>query len=276
MNRHDEEEDMITTGTVRSGGIEIAYTESGSGEPVILLHGGESGRSQYDVFSPLLGEGIRAIAYDQRDTGDSRNTGDPYTMADLAHDCATLIRGLGLERAHVFGSSYGGALALQVGISEPDVVQTLVIGATMLDFAAGIASNVASTISKQTEEERNRMMLNGLLSEAGQHNPELVAECRAVLIQRTEEQHTRRMSAVFSFDATDQVGGIRAPTLLFHGEDDPIVGVDQGRLIVGSIPGARLEVLPGLRHGLTLEGKNLTAALLRDFVLAHPLDTAAR
>lgn len=56
---------------VVAGDVSIAYSDTGSGEPMVLIHGGESGRTQYEAFAPLLGAGIRAIAYDQRDTGES-------------------------------------------------------------------------------------------------------------------------------------------------------------------------------------------------------------
>jgi len=123
------------SGRVSVGAVEIAYRDSGSGQPLVLLHGGESAGSQYDVFRPLLGEGIRAISYDQRDSGETRNPDTPYGMDDLARDCAGLIRGLGYERAHIFGSSYGGALALQIAVTVPEIVQTLTVGAAVAKFA---------------------------------------------------------------------------------------------------------------------------------------------
>ncbi len=69
---------------IASNGVEIAYAAFGSGEPVVLLHGGEGSRAQYDTLHPLLGNGIRAITYHQRDTGDSHNPPTTYRMEDLA------------------------------------------------------------------------------------------------------------------------------------------------------------------------------------------------
>jgi pimeloyl-ACP methyl ester carboxylesterase len=255
--------------TVRVGEIEIAYAASGAGEPVILLHGGESTHIQYDTFRPLLGDGIRAIAYDQRDSGASVNPPEPYGIPDLAADCAALIRGLGYRRAHIFGSSYGGFIALQVAVSAPDVVQSLTVGATFPD-ASALRAPVAAEIVELSPSQRDARMLAFALSERGQANEEMVAELRSILVHRAPEVDARRLAAITGFDLTGRLPEITAPTLLIYGEDDPAARPAIGRRIADAIPGARLEVIPGARHGITVEFAQDTARLLRDFVLAHP------
>jgi 3-oxoadipate enol-lactonase len=256
-------------GTVEAGAIKIAYAESGAGEPVILVHGGESTHVQYDAFRPLLGDGIRAIAYDQRDSGATVNPPDPYGIPDLAEDCAALIRGLGCERAHLFGSSFGGFIALQVAVSVPDVVQSLTVGATFAD-ASALQAPVASEIVALSPAQRDARMLAFALSERGQADEEVVAELRAMLVHRSPEADARRLAAIAGFDLTGRLSEITAPTLLVYGEDDPVATPEVGRKIADAIPGARLEVVPGARHGITVEFAQKTARLLREFVLAHP------
>src|SRR5882757_5057689 len=200
---------MSDSGRIRAGAVEIAYSASGAGQPLVLLHGGESARSQYDTFRPLLGYGIRAIAYDQRDSGDSSNPGSSYGMDDLARDCAALIRGLGYERAHVFGSSYGGALALQIAVTVPEIVQTLTVGATVARFA-GASQTATQTLTEQSAERRHQLMIRNLLSERAQRLPEQVAECSAALVRRGPEQHARRMEALFRYDVVDLLACVGA------------------------------------------------------------------
>ncbi len=203
------------TGRVDAGDIGIAYTESGSGEPLVLLHGGESGRIQYDVFRPLLGDGIRAIAYDQRDTGDSTNPDAPYDLEDLARDCAALIRGLGYERAHVFGASFGGLVALQLAISVPEVVRTLSVGATVARVAF-VPGSVTGDIVDLPPDRRARKMLDFVLTPEGRASEQLVAETMAVLVHRPAAQDARRLDAVRGVDLTDRLSAITAPTLLVY------------------------------------------------------------
>ncbi|MCS7480438.1 alpha/beta fold hydrolase [Umezawaea endophytica] len=261
---------MTTTpNRVKTGEIEIAYAESGAGEPVILLHGGESTRVQYDTFRPLLGGGIRAIAYDQRDSGESVNPPTPYDIRTLAEDCAALIRGLGYERAHIFGSSFGGFIALQVAVSVPEVVQSLTVGATFSD-ASALRAPVASEIVALSPSQRDARMLAFALSERGQADEAVVAELKSMLAHRSPEVDARRLAAIPGFDLTDRLPEITAPTLLLYGEDDPVARPEIGQKIADAIPGARLEVIAGARHGITVEFARETAQLLRDFVLAHP------
>lgn len=78
--------------------------------------------------------------------------------------------------------------------------------------------------------------------------------------------------AIRGYDVTDRLGSISVPTLLIYGQDDQLATPAAAHEIAAAIPGSRLEVLPGLRHGITLEGKHTTAALLREFVPAHPLE----
>ncbi|MFG1607443.1 alpha/beta fold hydrolase [Actinoplanes sp. NPDC049265] len=257
--------------TFKAGQIEIAYAESGAGEPVILLHGGESTHIQYDTFRPRLGDGIRAIAYDQRDSGASVNPPEPYGIPDLAADCAALIRGLGYERAHIFGSSFGGFIALQVAVSDPGVVQSLTVGATFSD-ASALQAPVASEIVELSPSQRDARMLAFALSDRGQADEEMVAELKSVLVHRSPEADARRLAAIPGFDITARLPEITAPTLLIYGEDDPAAHPDIGRKIAAAIPGARLAVIPGARHGITIEFAQETAQLLRDFVLAHPVN----
>jgi pimeloyl-ACP methyl ester carboxylesterase len=259
--------------TVTAGEIEIAYAESGGGEPVILLHGGESTHIQYDTFRPLLGDGIRAIAYDQRDSGASVNPPEPYGIPDLAADCAALIRGLGYERAHIFGSSFGGFIALQVAVSVPDVVQSLTVGATFSD-ASALQSPVVSEIIELSPSQRDAHMLAFALSERGQADEKVVAELKSVLVHRSPEADARRMAAIPGFGLTERLPEITAPTLLIYGEDDPAARPEIGQKIADAIPGAGLKVIPGARHGITMEFAEETAQLLRDFVLAHPSQPA--
>ena len=113
-------------------------------------------------------------------------------------------------------------------------------------------------------------MLAFALSEAGQADEKLVAGLRSILVHRAPEADARRLAAIRGYDVTERLPGIAAPTLLVYGEDDPAARPEVGQKIADAIPGARLEVIPGARHGITIEFARETARLLREFVLAHP------
>ena len=250
-------------------GVELACVESGSGEPLVLLHGGNADRCQFDVFRPLLGPGIRAIAYDQRDSPDSPCDPVAYTADDHARDAAALIEALGFEMAHVMGTSYGGIVAMTLAIQHPRRVKSLVLGATAPAISLFQVPDMAA-IRMQGPEAVERFMLGTVVSpDVIDTDAVLVAETRAALRIRSQESLTRRMSAVARHDVRERLGEIGAPTLILHGDEDPIVLTDAATLMADRIPGARLHMLHGSRHGITFQHRQRTADLVRSFVLSH-------
>jgi pimeloyl-ACP methyl ester carboxylesterase len=84
----------------------------------------------FDVLVPLLAPHFTVIAYDQRDCGETDSPTRPATLAELAADARALILGLGFERAHVFGSSFGGRVAQALVGMYPRTVDRLALGST--------------------------------------------------------------------------------------------------------------------------------------------------
>src|SRR5258708_39360820 len=97
--------------SIEANGPLIAFERNGEGPPLLLLHGAEADHSMFDAFARLLAEHFTVIAYDQRDSGATRNPPEPYGLGELADDAAALIAALGHPRAHVFGASLGGVIA---------------------------------------------------------------------------------------------------------------------------------------------------------------------
>ncbi|MET0931538.1 MAG: alpha/beta hydrolase, partial [Aeromicrobium sp.] len=247
----------------------LAYHELGSGEPLILHHGAESHKGQYSLFAPLLADGIRSVSYDQRDMVDSFAAGDPYSMSDLADDCVQLMDALEIEKAHIMGISFGGAVALHVAINHPDRVQTLVVGAAPPTFAVRPA--LMDRVVAAPPEERAEIMALALVSDRAQQDPEMMADVRRLVTGTFSRPGSHRGAVPATHDVTDQLGLITAPTLLVFGEKDELVPVENGNALHEAISGSQLVVIPEARHGLSFEFAEQTAALISDFVLAHPV-----
>ncbi len=114
--------------TARTHGAELEYEVSGTGEPVIFIHGAFVA----DTFRPLLAEPslagrYRRILYHRRGYVGSSGTSERVSVARHAADCRALLRHLGVERAHVVAHSYGGAVALQLALDTPGVVHSLAL-----------------------------------------------------------------------------------------------------------------------------------------------------
>lgn len=249
--------------------VPLSFDETGRGEPLILLHGSNSDRRQFRSFTPLLGDGIRAIATDQRDSPDSPCAPAPYGMEDHAHDLAHFLDERALDEAHIFGASYGGAVAMTFAILHPHRVKSLILAVTGSERSRFHTPDL-SAIRNDDPDAVRRFMLEAVISpEAIDNDPDLVAEVNAVLLIREPDAFARRAAAIDPHDMTARLGEITAPVLVLAGEHDPIVPAAEARDMALAIPRARFEMLAGSRHGITIQHRERTAKIVREFVLAN-------
>jgi pimeloyl-ACP methyl ester carboxylesterase len=118
----------IPNGLTSVGGVELEYWVKGAGEPVVFLHGGVL----TDWFGPLADElsrvgSYRLVSYHRPGYGASTLPSQPITMAGQAECCLTLMRHLGLAKAHLVGHSIGACIALQAALQQPDAVASLAL-----------------------------------------------------------------------------------------------------------------------------------------------------
>jgi 3-oxoadipate enol-lactonase len=252
-------------------GMSIAYVEHGVGEPLLLLHGGESNKLQYGSLARHLAEGIWAISYDQRDCGDTVCEDAAYSLKTLADDAVWLMDALGLEKAHVMGMSYGGMLALQVGLHHPERVQSLIVGAAPYSHSS-LNTEFAQRIIGMSPEERKPHMIAACLSDEGLKNSSLMEAMTQVLTAGSTRPGSIRMKVAAEHDMTGLAEGISAPTLLIYGADDPLGTVDNGDRLAEEIPNSKLVTMDGARHSFSLEFADDTARLVSDWVLGHRLN----
>ena len=253
------------TQTVGLSRLQVAYFESGSGEPLILIHGGESNRLQFLSILPHLGNGVRAIAYDQRDSGLTINGEETYSITDLAHDLALFIEGLGLECAHVLGTSFGGMVAMQAALEHPERISSVILVATAP--STSVLGQRAGEIAKMSPEDRREAMIDGLYTPAGRvADPDLVERGRRVLVERTSEQMSRRMASVRDHNVVDRLPMMTTRTLVLHGTDDPLAPFSGAELMAEAIPGAAMRAVEGARHGVASEFPAEVAAIVREFL----------
>lgn len=255
--------------TIEANGIAVSCSETGDGEPVVMLHGGESDKNQYRVLVDHLGDGIRSISYDQRDCGSTLADDEPYTLRTLADDAVGLMDALGLQRAHVMGFSYGGILALQVGLYHPSRVQSLVVGAAPYSHAA-IKSHLGN-ITEMSPEDHRSHMLNSWLTPQGQANPELVGALEAALSGTSARPGSRRVAATANYDMSGVASGIDVPTLLIYGDQDPLGRAEYGHRLHEELPNSELVLLEEARHAMVREFPEQIGALVRRWMFDHPV-----
>ena len=273
-----------------ANGITIHYEDHGDpGDPPILLimgFGAQLTLWPIELVEALVAKGFRVIRYDNRDVGLSQKFDGvkapgmlkmvimskigmtpsvPYTLADMADDGIGLLTALGIERAHIVGASMGGMIAQHVAARHADRALSLTsifstTGNPKLPPAKPEAIKALVKRPKSTEEDvlvAHGMHLSRTIgSPAYPADEERLRDRVRENVRRSfyPEGPTRHLSAIVADgDRRAMLKDVRLPTLVLHGEDDPLVPVEGGRDTAASIPGARLKTIPGWGHDLPLE-----------------------
>ena len=264
----------------RVGAIELCYEELGdpSGEPALLAMGLGAQMIHWDrQFCELLGaRGYRVIRFDNRDVGRSTHLRAPvpgrsamllglgrpaYTLDDMADDATGLLDHLGLDSAHVVGASMGGMIAQVLGYRHPRRVRSLGLimthsGRRTLSTPTRRALGTLLARPARSREELAELMLRTFRVIGSPGYPFDEARFRQVAGATWDRGHNpagvaRQLHAVTAAgDRTRRLREIAAPTVVIHGDRDPLVRPANGRLIARTIPGAELLVLPGMGHDL--------------------------
>ena len=247
--------------SVEANGTSIACKVSGEGAPVVLIHGAEADHSMFDGFGALLAGHFTVIAYDQRDSGRTRNPPVPYGLAEMADDAAALIAALGYDRAHVFGTSLGGVIAQVLATRHPARVQRLVLSST---FRAGVPP-LSINPDVFPRLAALRAGLPGTAAEIATYffpaahiaaHPEVVDIFNGT--NRTAEQRQRR-AGILAQAVTCDLAAITAPTLVLVGADDRLIPPAHTLSLAREIPNARTTTLPDLGHVGTLQAPDVVA-----------------
>jgi len=143
MNAHPQQGQ--STGNYASvNGLDMYYEIHGSGQPLILLHGGFGLTGMFGEIVPLLAAARQVIPVDLQGHGRTADIERPLRVEQMAEDIAALIRHLGHERADIMGYSMGGAVALRTAIQHPELVRKLVVVSTPYKRAAWYPDMVAA------------------------------------------------------------------------------------------------------------------------------------
>lgn len=231
----------------RPDGVRL-YVEvhgGGPGAPLILLEGLGGDIPGWRRSIPRLSERRSVIAYDFRGNGRSDKPDRPMTMDTLVDDTVAVLDALAVDRAHVYGQSLGGMVAIELALTHPGRMRSLVLGATHAGRAR--ASRVRPDLRK-APKGKPFLALYG--AEFARANPDHVAEDLLVGSRNPQPSHARARQgdAVAAWDAWNRVEGIRVPTLILHGTEDRLVAVANGRRLASLIPDARLLLLKGTGH----------------------------
>jgi pimeloyl-ACP methyl ester carboxylesterase len=269
-----------------ANGIELEYEVFGDDEasPIVLIMGFASQMIYWDegFCRALANRGFRVIRFDNRDVGRSsrvdhlgtvnlaaalfaqqmgRPIAPPYTLDDMADDVVGLLDALELDRAHVCGASMGGMIAQVVAYRHPQRTRSLIsimsttgdpslqqpepaVSATLLEPAP---------LDREGYADHSVRVWRAIGSPGFPFDEEGVRARARLAFDRGIHPKgiVRQLTAIVAHGSRrDRLRGVRAPSLVIHGEDDPLVPVTGGYDTARAISGSRLVVIPGMGHDL--------------------------
>ena len=269
----------------KANGIEIEYETFGSRtDPALLLIMGLG--AQLTLWPETICEGLAAqgffvVRYDNRDVGLSTDfdawgmpdlmgafaklmkgeTVDaPYLLSDMASDATGLLDALEIDRAHMVGGSMGGMIAQVIAATYPQRTRSLVsIMSTSgrPGLPLGKPEALAMLSAQPEGTDREQLIAHGLKLRtviSGPGYPTEPAAMRALVERNIDRRYyppgaARQYLAIMaSGPRVDLLKTVTVPTLVLHGEDDPLLPVECGRDVAALVPGAKIETFPGWGH----------------------------
>jgi pimeloyl-ACP methyl ester carboxylesterase len=273
------------TGFVEANGVTLFYERSGpvDGEVILLIAGANAQLTMWPdaLVAELVARGYQVIRFDNRDMGRSTHlnalgppdweaifaalgTGEspavPYTVTDLASDAVGLLDALGIEQAHIVGASMGGHVAQRIAIHHPERTRSLTSIASdtgnpampgPTDAVLALPPPPPAGNPIETIIERELLVRQALASPA---YPTDEAQLRAEIARDIARSYDpagfeRQAAAILAEgDRREALRQLTVPTVVVHGDADPLVPVANGYDTAATIPGADLRIIPGLGH----------------------------
>ncbi|NIR50159.1 alpha/beta fold hydrolase, partial [candidate division KSB1 bacterium] len=247
-----------THDTVEANGINIYYEMSGSGPYLILIEGLGVATWLWEKQVPDFSKHFTAVVYDNRGAGKSDKPEGPYSIGMLADDLAALMQALNIPKAHILGVSMGGFVAQDFALRYPDKVEKLVLVST----SAGGPDHVPmsqETLSVFFLNEgsprdimRKKLALAYSDSFMAREDVERLIDLR---LKNPQPQHAfmAQVAAGTTFDLSEEVKNIQAPTLIAAASDDLLVPVENAHNLAKNIPNSQLKIYEGLGHQFFVE-----------------------
>lgn len=289
----------------RANGVELDYEVRGEGPALLSINGLGGQRTRWPEFTArLAAEGFRVISFDNRDVGLSQKfdaAGPPdlaairaavkegapppvvYDLRDMAADAVGLLDALGVDKAHIVGVSMGGMIAQLVAADYPERALSLASimsssGNPDLPPAAPAAMAALTERGPDPHADLEGFLAHAAVSGRAIGSPayplgDTFFRARAEADFRRSYSPlgvARQMAAITaSGDRRARLQAITAPSVVIHGEADPLVPLAAGRDTAANIPGAALCIVPGMGHDLPPQVlDDVVAAITRNIARA--------
>jgi 3-oxoadipate enol-lactonase len=251
---------------------ELNYQLEGpAGAPVLVLSNSlGTDLHMWNAQMPAFTEHFRVLRYDTRGHGHSLVTEGFYSIEQLGRDVLALLDALDVAKAHFCGLSMGGLIGQWLAINAGERLDKLVLCNTAAKIASPEVWNpridsVLRDGQAAMQALRDASIARWFTAEFAIAEPAKVEPVVAMLAQTSPQGYAANCAAVRDADFRDQLGAIRAPTLIVAGSADPVTTVADGRFMAERIIGGRLLELHAAHLSNVEAGESFTRPVL-DFL----------
>ncbi|MEZ5078669.1 MAG: alpha/beta hydrolase [Solirubrobacterales bacterium] len=253
-------------------GIPLRVVRRGEGPPLLLINGLGAGLETWDPFVRRI-EGREAIAFDLPGAGHSGHGKLPRRMRGLARTVSLMIRELGLECVDLLGYSLGGLVAQEVAHRHPEQVRCLVLAATSPGLPSIPPNPLAATVMLTPARYYDRRFAEFAIPLIGGGR---TARDRGVLRRGVTRRlmdpptltgYLHQLSAVCGWSSHSWLRHLRTPTLVMHGDQDPLVPLINARYLAKMIPDSELQVLSDAGHLVLIDQPDDAIELIESFLV---------
>jgi len=253
--------------------VEVAYTVTGSGPPVYMVHGIGSRKTMWQPMIDALSADFTCVAYDLRGHGESPIPAVPYSLDQLVADLEALRARLGHEQLHVIGHSLGGMIGPAYAKAYPE--RTLSVG--LLSTAAGrteedgakVRGVVARMRADGIENVLTTLVDRWYTEPFAAANPDIIAHRIDQVLTTPPEVFLSVFDVYAETEMAPWLHEVEVPCLVLTGENDPGCNPRLNEFIHGELPNSELVILPELRHSILVEAPEQVAVHVADFMRRH-------
>jgi pimeloyl-ACP methyl ester carboxylesterase len=250
--------------------IQMTTEVQGTGDAILFVHG-LGGTS--NVFSPQVGALSRFFECIRPDLPGSGRTvaAGAFSLPDLADQLAELLKGRGVEKAHVVGHSLGTVVCQHLAVQHPALVRSLSLIGPLAEppepARGALKARAATARAEGMAGIADAIVQGGTSADTKAHRPEVAALVREILMRQDPEGYALTCEALAEVKAAD-ASAIKCPTLLITGDEDGTAPPPRVKALTASIAGAKMQILDRCGHWTTFERPAEVNTALVNFLLS--------
>lgn len=258
--------------------MKLHHETRGAGEPLILIPGFASGAWTWFRQTVELSKDFLVITFDPRGIGRSKivdpKDAENLTMRTFVEDVLRVLDDLKIEKAHFLGASFGGFVAQELALTNPERIKKLILACTTMGGENHVKPEIeilrsfTPDPSLSVGERIRKFFRPAFTDEFNRENP---AEVEKVCALReanevSETVYFAQLQVAFSFNSEARIGAVEKETLVLTGDNDRIVPMQNSVNLAGKMPNAKIKIIEHGSHMFFIENAGEFNRAVKDFL----------